>query len=116
MGWGTPDPYNDPEDFGLRIIACIDLSDGYYQFDYFVVWEEIETGRLFYGEDSGCSCPAPFEDVKSIADLTPVGSHDEILSRAEYRLEDTYYDSEKVRVQEEISSLRSKLRDLRKNK
>lgn len=111
MGYGRPDPYYDPEHFGLEPVATIDFSDGYYQFDYLAVWREKETGRLFYAEDSGCSCPSPFEGISSIADLTPVGSPDEIYSRVAFRIEDSYYDSEKSRLKAELLDLKSKFRN-----
>lgn len=61
--------YYDPEDFGLKIVASADWSDGCYQFDYFVVWADAEN-NLFYGEDSGCSCPSPFENFNGLQSLT----------------------------------------------
>lgn len=59
--------YANPEKFGLKLIGMVDRSDGNYRFDIFVVWKK---GRsLFYGTDSGCSCPQEFED-KGVDDLT----------------------------------------------
>lgn len=63
--------YYSPELFGVRPIGEIDDPDACYSFDYLVVWQH-EDGRLFYGTDSGCSCPSPFEDVTSIDELTPI--------------------------------------------
>jgi hypothetical protein len=42
---------------------------------------DIESGELFIGHDSGCSCPTPFEDVRSLGDLEHVRSHED-LNRA----------------------------------
>ena len=36
-----------------------------------MIWQH-KDGRLFYGQDSGCSCPSPFENFNSLADLTPI--------------------------------------------
>jgi hypothetical protein len=36
-----------------------DLS---YEFDEFIVWRDA-AGAFLWASDSGCSCPAPFEDV-----------------------------------------------------
>ena len=36
-----------------------------------MVWEDVNTGERFFGADSGCSCPTPFEDFTR-ASLTPV--------------------------------------------
>lgn len=55
--------YYFPEKFGLEILGEVEFL-GAYEFDTFVVWREKATGRLGYGEDSGCSCPSPFEDFE----------------------------------------------------
>jgi hypothetical protein len=61
--------YYDPEKFGLETVGEIDWSDGNYCFDYTVVWKRTSDGRFVYADDSGCSCPSPFED-KGVEDLT----------------------------------------------
>lgn len=61
MGYYDSNIYYSPEKFGLETVGDIDFDDD-YGFDIFVVWRETATGRLGYGEDSGCSCPSPFED------------------------------------------------------
>jgi len=61
--------YYSPEKFDLEQIAQIDYSDGDYQFDYRVVWRHLKTGQLYTDRDSGCSCPAPFEDANSLKDI-----------------------------------------------
>lgn len=33
-----------------------------YAFHYLTAWFHKPTGRVFYGEDSGCSCPSPWEN------------------------------------------------------
>lgn len=55
--------YYDPEKFGLEIVGMVDFSSGSYEFSYFVVWQDTETKVLYWAEDSGCSCPTPFEYV-----------------------------------------------------
>lgn len=42
-----------------------------WEFDQTAVFESKETGMLFYADDSGCSCPSPFEDT-SFDDLKPI--------------------------------------------
>ena len=54
--------YYSPEAYGLTVVADIDKSSGCYEFDTFVVWKDA-SGRYYWAEDSGCSCPAPFEWV-----------------------------------------------------
>lgn len=53
--------YYQPEKNNLRIIAEMDFADS-YEFDWFVVWRDVNSGMWFWGDDSGCSCPTPFED------------------------------------------------------
>lgn len=53
--------YYTPEAFGLQQIGEAEFSSGSYEFDTTVVWRDVETGEFFYAEDSGCSCPTPFE-------------------------------------------------------
>lgn len=67
--------YSSPEKWDLRIVGSIDHPDACYSFDYLVVWQH-EDGRLFYGRDSGCSCPAPFEYVKSLDQVTEIEGAD----------------------------------------
>lgn len=79
--------YYSPERYELKVVAEIDLSDGDYQFDLRVVWRHLPTGRILTGRDSGCSCPAPFEDFRGIDDLE-VMNLDEIVR--EIRAETSY--------------------------
>jgi hypothetical protein len=69
MGWDEPDVYSQPAKFGLVTIGDVNFGSG-YDYAYFVVWQEASTNKLYYGEDSGCSCFSPFEDFNDIADLT----------------------------------------------
>jgi hypothetical protein len=67
MGWDN-NPYYNPEKWGLKIFDSVEREDLIYEFDMFVIWEH-EDGRVFWGGDSGCSCPTPFEDVNSLDQL-----------------------------------------------
>lgn len=69
MGYGTPDPYYQPEKFDLVPVGEIDYSDGCYQFDIRAVWKHEPTGTFYTCRDSGCSCPSPFEDYHSLDQL-----------------------------------------------
>jgi hypothetical protein len=55
----------------LDFVDSIDDADA-YEFHTLQVVQCKNTGRLFYGIDSGCSCPTPFEDFTSEADYTPI--------------------------------------------
>lgn len=52
-------------------IADVEWEDESYQFDMTRVYQHKTTGELFYAEDSGCSCPCPFEDTQ-VKDLKPI--------------------------------------------
>lgn len=54
--------YYSPEKYGLEIVGQVDWTDEAYQFDMTVVWRRVADGQLLYADDSGCSCPSPFED------------------------------------------------------
>lgn len=105
MSWDN-NVYYSPEKFGLTQVECIDFSDGCYQFDYLVVWKDAE-GRLFYAEDSGCSCPSPFETM-GMPELTRVQDAMEIVSRMEQKLKDGY--REEPGVAQSIADFKSKVK------
>lgn len=64
------DVYSKPEDHGLEVIGAVDWDQDSYGFDFTVIWRDKETGVLYYADDSGCSCPSPFEDFNSKDELT----------------------------------------------
>lgn len=85
MSWDTPDVYYSPEHFGLTPIGQLDDPEASWSFNTFVVWKHEETGKIYYGSDSGCSCPSPFEDTHSLDGLTEVVSlHDFIDDVQDY--------------------------------
>jgi len=49
-----------------------------WQFHLVGVWRHIESGLLFYGYDSGCSCPSPWEATK-LSHLQPLRSYQDWL-------------------------------------
>lgn len=55
--------YYDPEKFGLEIVTDFERSEPSYSFDTgLVLWHKDKEAFLF-AQDSGCSCPSPFEDL-----------------------------------------------------
>ena len=56
--------YYSPEHFRLTSVGEIAASDGGYEFDTFAIWTDPATGEYLWADDSGCSCPTPFEDVE----------------------------------------------------
>lgn len=75
--------YTDPEDFGLAVLGEIDWSDGCYQFDLTVVFHDL-AGIYWYAEDSGCSCPSPFDSV-GLTGITRITSLAQIQQHLERR-------------------------------
>ena len=53
--------YYYPQMNGLETVGEFDWAEPDYSFDLCVVWKE-KRGMYWVGNDSGCSCPAPFED------------------------------------------------------
>ncbi|XVU22564.1 DUF7574 domain-containing protein [Actinoplanes sp. CA-054009] len=76
MGYYDPDPYYQPEKFGLVKAAEAELSEPCYSFDTAVVWYHAESRSFYAGQDSGCSCPSPFEYVHKLEELS--GPYDKI--------------------------------------
>lgn len=99
--------YCSPEKFGLTAIGEIDFSDGSYCFDYTVVWRDAE-GQLLYADDSGCSCPSPFESVER-EELTAC-TFAELQAYLEQRTADS--DDERERCAGEVVDLLARVRDL----
>jgi hypothetical protein len=72
MSYGV---YYDPEKWGLEIVGSVQWGEPNYSFDLTVVWRNEGTGQLYYADDSGCSCPSPFDGM-DIHDLTPASEHE----------------------------------------
>jgi hypothetical protein len=53
----------EPEQFGLEKLHDLDRSTGVYEYDRMLILRDTTTGAIFTAEDSGCSCPTPFEGM-----------------------------------------------------
>lgn len=84
--------YYSPEKFGLATIGEIDWSSGSWEFDYTVVWQRESDGRFVYAEDSGCSCPSPFENtgVDELVVLPKRGGLEAFKAHCDQRQADAY--------------------------
>ena len=78
--------YYTPQHFALTTVGEIEWGDGCYSFDLTVVWRRNIDGKLVYADDSGCSCPSPFED-HGVEDLK-LCTADELLAHLNKRGED----------------------------
>jgi hypothetical protein len=77
--WGSS-VYYAPEAYGLTTVAAMDWDHEPYQFNLTVVFADAE-GRLWFGSDSGCSCPTPFENVGELDRLFSVADLEAEASR-----------------------------------
>lgn len=73
MGYFDGNLYYSPEKFGLEQIGEVVWREPDYSFDFLVLWRRAETERFYFDEDSGCSCPSPFENA-TLESLTQVES------------------------------------------
>lgn len=89
--------YYNPDAYGLETVGEIDFSSGCYEFDLLVVWRDPATGRFYYDEDSGCSCPSPFDSANRM-NITELRTLAELRSRIESRSgQYSYHDDGKLR-------------------
>jgi hypothetical protein len=65
--------YYNPQNAGVRPVAALDVYDPDWDFDIFIVIQGPD-GKVYVGNDSGCSCPTPFEDHTFPQDFTEVQS------------------------------------------
>jgi hypothetical protein len=100
MGYSTPDVYYQPEHFGLTQIGYLDDPNACYSFDDLIVWQHTD-GRIFWAEDSGCSCPSPFEHFNSLDDLNPLTEDSWSIFEAAVRNHCAPWDDEKHAVNPE---------------
>jgi len=81
--------YYDPQDFGLELVGEFDWTEPDYSFDMLVVWKS-GRGQYWIGEDSGCSCPSPFEDVRDVNELDGPYTKADLRKRVNFRVKDRF--------------------------
>jgi hypothetical protein len=72
-GWAYE--YNieaNPQNCGLTILHSLEDQHASYSFATMLVLIDDATQKLYMAYDEGCSCPTPFEEFTSLADLTPL--------------------------------------------
>lgn len=67
------DVYYHPEQFDLELVEMFERPDMSYEFDMLGVWKHAD-GTVYWAQDSGCSCPSPFEGFTSL-ELMNVVNH-----------------------------------------
>lgn len=96
--------YYDPADFGLTTVGEVEWTDESYEFDLTVVWKDVD-GNLYWADDSGCSCPSPFEDFSTIDQLDK-GNFFDLVKHLDSRKEKAYSSHAKDEVVDLLSRLR----------
>lgn len=102
------DPYYNPERFGLEKIGEFDWDEPCYSFDLCVVWKE-RRGRYWVGNDSGCSCPSPFDSVTDINELDGPLTKDGLRKRLDSLIEERTYGYPKAVLKKSASEILSRL-------
>ena len=59
-------PYYNPEDLGLTPVATVE-DERNWDFNILAIWSDGK--RFYWAEDSGYSCPTPFEDYTTLDTL-----------------------------------------------
>jgi len=113
MGY-LDNPYSSPEKYDLEIVGEIDWEEESYQFDISVVWKE-GRGKYYLGDDSGCSCPAPFEDYTKKEQLDGPMNKRSLEAALRYRIkekasEDKYYGRPRAELEKDVRELLAKLK------
>lgn len=67
--------FNYDDDFGLENLGEISLHEPDWSFDLLSVWVDPGTGVFYGATTSGCSCPSPYEEYESLADLEKLGTN-----------------------------------------
>lgn len=92
----TPNVYYHPEHYGLEVIGDIEWDNEAWQFNMTVVWRD-QAGNFYYADDSGCSCPSPFEDL-TLERLTRVERLQDLIDHLTERAStERYFDNEAER-------------------
>jgi hypothetical protein len=113
MSWDN-NPYYKPEAYGLEIVGDIDWDQESYEFNMTVVWKE-GRGKYYIADDSGCSCPSPFENVTSKDELDGPMNKRSLESALRYRAktnargDDGYYGRPRAELEKEVRELLAKL-------
>lgn len=102
MGYLHDDVYNQPGSFDLTFIGSIEWDDEPWQFNLTGVWIDADK-NVYYGDDSGCSCPSPFEDIESADDLFKCERIQELIDYLNGRVEDAVTDRYSPRDRDELT-------------
>jgi len=88
MSYYDENVYYSPEKHGLTLVTELELEEPDWSFYTLAVWAGEE--GLYMGTDSGCSCPAPFENYNGIEDLTGPLPAEQVIEEADQLRDDRY--------------------------
>lgn len=91
------DSSHDARTDDFEWLASVEWRHESYQYDQTAVFRHKPSGLLFFGEDSGCSCPSPFE-LTTVEMLTPITRIQDWLDHVNDRLRELREDEEDVRI------------------
>lgn len=98
MDYAYIDVYYEPESLGLTSVGTVDWSREAWSFDLTAVWKDAE-GKFYWADDSGCSCPSPFEMINRLDMLNSGTAHDVaayLNGRLESEKESSYFPGDVV--------------------
>lgn len=79
--------YYNPEQYGVEVVGEFEWSEPSWSFDTLVVWRQAR-GKYWIGQDSGCSCPTPFENITDINELDGPYNKDGLRKRLDFLIEE----------------------------
>lgn len=94
----------------LTYVGGFDWNDEDWQFDLSAVWKETR-GRYYVANDSGCSCPSPFEDINYVDDKGVHGPYNKTELRAYFDrlIKKDYGQLAEAELRKRVSDLLAKL-------
>ena len=96
--------YYDPSDFGLEIVGEFDWSEPDYSFDLCVVWKE-SRGVYWIGNDAGCSCPSPFEDITDKNELDGPYNKSGLQKRLEFLVSEDWHGRSQAELRKDVRAI-----------
>jgi len=70
--------------FDLKELGRVEWRHESYEFDLTGVWVDEITKVFYWADDTGCSCPTPFEDLKGREEMEH-GSYERMADRLSER-------------------------------
>jgi len=95
----------------LELISEFDSSSGSNEFELHTFAQDKATGEIWFAEDSGCSCPSPYESTFFPQDCERVDSLGKLLDIEKSISEDRIYGGNSAEWRDCISKVRDRMRN-----